>query len=104
MSAESKAVLWSGTAVGTDVAFPGKFVGLGVLLLLVVNVAGAAAAGGAVAGGMFSELGCSEVATSEVGTLGIGAWLVVLGPGTSPQAAVRWPTAIGHLCTSGDWE
>ena len=69
---------------GTDGAFPGKFVGLGALLLLAVDVAGAAATGGVLAGRMFSELSCSEVAPFGMGTLGIGAWLDVLG--TSSQA------------------
>ena len=64
--------------------FPGKFVGLTALLLLVVSVTADAAAGGGVACGMFSELSRSEVATSEVGTLLTGAWPCVLGPGPSP--------------------
>ena len=84
LSFESKAVLWSGTAAGIDGALPGKLVGLGALLWLVVDVAGAAAAGGVLAGRMFSGLRCSEVATFWVGTLGIGAWLDILG--TSSQA------------------
>ena len=63
MSAEFKAVLWSGTVAGTDGAFAGKFVRLGALLLLVVSFS---AAGGGVACGMSSELNCSEVNTPEV--------------------------------------
>ena len=63
--------------------FPGNFVGLAALLLLVVN---SAAAGSGVACGVFSELSCSEVATSEVA---LWAWLGVVGPGPRAQAGER---------------
>ena len=63
--------------------FSGRLIGLAALLLLIVGVTGAA--GGGVACAIFNELSCSEVATSEVGTLETGAWLDVLGGGTSPS-------------------
>ena len=65
--------------------FPGRLTRLAGLLLLIVGVT--VAAGGGVACGIFTEISDSELATSEVGTLGTGAWLDVLGPGTSPLHA-----------------